>query len=404
MKNFYKVNMKERTVYVELEATNNDEKEIKSYFKEEIQDIKQLQKEEFESIENKKIFELTPIKFNSFSIEDFQKKYPKNIGLNIEFNPDLEMKSDEKLVNRYLFSSQDLSEIKVLTLRNNGEYASRDISIEQAKKELEQHFFPQIIKEWGLKNENELDNISKKIQEQEQKIEESKNKIEIIIDGKLNPLYFKNVKKEAEKYAKEIFNKNGLVNYSDNVKNKDIKIEPKKEKDDTDFFKKVYQFKSTLSPNIALINDAFSEKIKEAEKIESDIKDAKDKSERVKSKIDDLSNSSLSQSDKDRLFAEIEKDILNLKSTVEKLKEENQNLKKELELLVEKNKIESQKSGLEKENESLASKIEALKDKTKNSKAEFQEKTTGNKITYKDKPESQLIKDYENLNDNQKEK
>lgn len=342
-------------------------------------------------------------------IEDFEKKYPKNIGLNIKFNPVLEMKSDKKLENRYLFASQDLSEIKVLTLRNNGEYASRDISIEQAKKELEQHFFPQIIKEWGLKNENELDNISKKIQEQEQKIEESKNKIEIIIDGKLNPLYFENVKKEAEKYAKEIFNKNGLVNYSDNVKNKDIKIEPKKEKDDkekddTDFFKKVYQFKSTLSPNIALINDAFLEKIKEAEKIESDIKDAKDKSERVKSKIDDLSNSSLSQSDKDRLFAEIEKDILNLKSTVEKLKEENQNLKKELELLVEKNKIESQKSGLEKENESLTSKIEALKDKTKNSKAEFQEKTTENKITYKESKESQLIKDYENLNDNQKEK
>ena len=45
---------------------------------------------------------------------------------------------------------------------------------------------------------------------------ESKNEkeIEIIIDGKLNPLYFKNVKEEAVKYAKEIFNNNGLVNYS----------------------------------------------------------------------------------------------------------------------------------------------------------------------------------------------
>lgn len=247
-------------------------------------------------------------------IEDFQKKYPKNIGLN---------------------------------------------------KELEQHFFPQIIKEWGLKNETELKKVSEKIQEQDQRIKDLK---------------------------------------SDNVKNKDIKIEPKKEKDDTDFLKRIYQFKSDLSPNLNLINDAFSEKIKEAEKIESDIKDLKNSSERVESKIDDLSNSSLSQSEKNKLFSELEKDILNLKSTVEKLKEENQNLKKELELLVEKNKVEFQKSGLEKENESLVSKIEALKDKTKNSKAEFQEKTTGNKITYKDKPESQLIKDYENLNDNQKEK
>ncbi len=318
-------------------------------------------------------------------IEDFQKKYPKNIGLNIEFNPDLEIKSDKKLANRYLFCSQDLSEIKVLTLRSNGEYASRNINQEQAKKELEQHFFPQIIKEWGLKNENELDNLSKKIQEQEQKIE-------IIIDDKLNPLYFENVKKEAEKNAKEILNKSGLVN-SDNVKNKD----------NSDFFKKIYQFKSDLSPNIGLINDDFSEKIKEAEKIESDIKDVKDKSEKVDSKIDDLSSTNLSQSEKNKLFAELERDILNLKSTVEKLKEENQNLKKELELLVEKNKIESQKSNLEKDNSTLKDKIEALKDKTKNSKAEFQEKTTENKITY-NKPESQLIKDYENLNDNQKEK
>ena len=299
-------------------------------------------------------------------IEDFEKKYPKNIGLNIEFNPDLEMKSDEKLVNRYLFSSQDLSEIKVLTLRSNGEYASRDISIEQAKKELEQHFFPQFIKEWGLKNETELKKVSEKIKFQEEKIKDLK---------------------------------------SDNVKNKDIKIEPKKEKDNSDFFKKVYQLKSDLSLNIGLINDAFSEKIKEAEKIESDIKDVKNKSEKVSEKIDDLTNSSLSQSDKDKLFAELEKDILNLKSAVEKLKQENQNLKKELELLVEKNKIESQKSGLEKENESLTSKIESLKNKTQNLKNEFQEKTTENKITYKDKPESQLIKDYESLdNNNQKEK
>lgn len=298
-------------------------------------------------------------------IEDFEKKYPRNISLDIQFNPELEIKSDEKLENRYLFASQDLSEIKVLTLRSNGEYASRNINQALAEKELQQHFFPQIIKEWGLKNENELNNVSKKIQEQEQKIKDLK---------------------------------------SDNVQSKDVKIEPKKEKDDTDFLKKIYQFKSDLTPNIGLINDAFSEKIKEAEKIESDIKDVKSKSEKVSEKIDDLTNSSLSQSDKDKLFVELEKDILNLKSAVEKLKDENQNLKKELELLVEKNKIESQKSGLEKENSTLKDKIEALKNKTQNSKNEFQEKTTENKITYKDKPESQLIKDYEALNDNQKEK
>ena len=295
-------------------------------------------------------------------IEDFEKKYPKNIGLNIEFNPDLEIKTNEMLENRYLFATSDLAEIKILTVRNNGEYASRNINQAQLKKELEQHFFPQIINEWGLKNENELDNLSKKIQEQEQKIEELK---------------------------------------SDNVKSNDSKIEPKKEKDDTDFLKKIYQFKSNLSPNIGLINDAFEQNLKKAEKIETDIKDLKNNSKKIDSKINDLTDTSLSQTQKDKLFAELERDILNLKLAVDKLKEQNQTLKKELELLVEKNKIESQKSGLEKENSTLKDKIEALKNKTQNSKTEFQEKTTENKITYK---ESQLIKDYENLNDNQKEK
>ncbi|CAM4003199.1 toprim domain-containing protein [Arcobacter cloacae] len=256
-----------------------------------------------------------------------------------------------------------LSEIKKLNLEfdKTNYLGNLNKEIKMEKEDLDEKI------EIFRKNENELDKVSEKIQEQEQKIKDLK----------------------SNQFQKE-----------------DIKVEQqKKEKDNSDFFKKVYQFKSTLSPNIGLINDDFSEKIKEAEKIESDIKDVKDKSERVKSKIDDLSNSSLSQSDKDRLFAEIEKDILNLKLAVEKLKEENLSLSKELELLLEKNKIESQKSGLQKENESLASKIEALRNKTQNSKTEFQEKTTENKITYKESKESQLIKDYESLdNTNQKEK
>ncbi|MFW2525444.1 hypothetical protein ACN5O8_06925 [Aliarcobacter butzleri] len=239
---------------------------------------------------------------------------------------------------------------------------------------------------------NYLGNLKKEIKMEKEDLEE---KIEI----------FRINEKELDKVSEKIkFQEEKIKDLkSDNVKNKDIKIEPKKEKDDTDFFKKVYQVKSNLSPNIGLINDAFLEKIKEAEKIETDIKDVKDKSEKVDEKIDDLSNSSLSQSEKNKLFMELETDILNLKLTVEKLKEENQNLKKELELLIEKNKIESQKAGLEKDNSTLKDKIEALKNKTQTSKNEFQS-STENKITYKDKPEYQLVRDYENLNDNQKEK
>ena len=201
----------------------------------------------------------------------------------------------------------------------------------------------QALKKWSLKNEIELQKVLEKIELQEQKIKDLK---------------------------------------SNQFQKKDIKIELEKEKHDVDFFNKIYKFKSDLSPNIGLDND-FEQSFKKAEKIEADIGNVKNESEKVDIKIDELSSNSslLSKSEKDKLFDELEKDILNLKSAVEKLKEENQNLKKELELLVEKNKIQSQKSGLEKENFSLKDKLEALKDKTRNLKNEF-ESDSKNKITY----------------------
>lgn len=203
----------------------------------------------------------------------------------------------------------------------------------------------QILKKWSLKNETDLQKIAEKIKQQEQKI-------------------------------------------------KDLKIETNKEKNDLDFLESIYQFKSDLSPNIEFNNDDFDKSFKKAEKIESDIGNVKNKSEKVDLKIDNLSNASLPQGEKDKLFVELEKDILNLKSAVEKLRDENQNLKKELELIIEKNKIESQKIGLEKENSNLKDKLEALKDKTQNSKNEFQEKTK-NKITYSDSKEAQKINEKE---------
>ena len=211
----------------------------------------------------------------------------------------------------------------------------------------------QIIKKWTLKNEVELKKILEKIQQQEQKIK----------DLKLNQYQ-------------------------------------KKDKDDSNFINQFYKFKSDLSPNIELDNDDFEVNL---HKVESDIKNVKDNSAKVDLKIDNLSSSSLSHTQKDKLFDELEKDILNLKSAVQKLKEENQNLKKELELLVEKNKVESQKSGLEKENSNLKDKLQDLKNKTQNSKNEF-ELDSKSKITYKDKPESQIVKYSENLNYNQKDR
>ena len=164
-------------------------------------------------------------------------------------------------------------------------------------------------------------------------------------------------------------------------------MKKKQEKDDSD-----------LTPNIGLDNDDFEVNLN---KVESDIKNVKDDSAKVDVKIDDLSNSSLSQTQKDKLFDELEKDILNLKKAVEKLKEENQNLKKELELIIEKNKVESQKSGLEKENSNLKDKLQDLKNKTQNSKNEF-ESDSKNKITYSQNAEK--IKEYKTENQNERER
>ena len=213
----------------------------------------------------------------------------------------------------------------------------------------------QALKKWSLKNEIELQKVLEKIELQEQKIKDLK---------------------------------------SNQFRKKDIKIELEKEKHDVDFFNKIYKFKSDLSPNIGLDND-FEQSFKKAEKIEADIGNVKNESEKVDIKIDELSsNSSLSKSEKDKLFDELEKDILNLKSAVEKLKEENQNLKKELELLVERNKVESQKSNLEKENSNLKDKLQDLKNKTQNLKNEF-ESDSKNKITYSDSKDIQKIQEHQ---------
>ena len=216
----------------------------------------------------------------------------------------------------------------------------------------------QALKKWSLKNEIELQKVLEKIELQEQKIKDLK---------------------------------------SNQFQKKDIKH-------DVDFFNQIYKFKSDLSPNIALDND-FEQSFKKAEKIEADIGNVKNESEKVDIKIDELSsNSSLSKSEKDKLFDELERDIQNLKSAVEKLKEENQNLKKELELIIEKNKIESQQTMLKKENSNLKDKLESLKNKTQNLKNEF-ESDSKNKITYSDSKDTQKIQEHQKLeNQNERER
>ena len=281
-------------------------------------------------------------------LNTYELEFPKNVGLKIDFNPNIEQFHDNQIrENRYLFAKDDLTQIKVLSLRSNGEYVVKDILKNEAKKELEKYFQFHLVQEWQIQKSKEIEKLENKIKKQE--------------------LIIKN---------REIL--------------KEKEIENPKEIESKSFdFEKFYKIKTEFK---ALeFDDSFEKNIG---KIETDIKNVKDNSAKVDLKIDNLSSSSLSHTQKDKLFDELEKDILSLKTAVEKLKEENQNLKKELELLVEKNKVESQKSNLEKENSNLKDKLQDLKNKTQNLKNEF-ESDSKNKITYSDSKDIQKIQEHQ---------
>ncbi|MFW2610334.1 hypothetical protein [Aliarcobacter butzleri] len=172
------------------------------------------------------------------------------------------------------------------------------------------------------------------------------------------------------------------------INQKDIKIDEKEKKENDDFLKKIYNQSSKL--NSSFSKDIFSTQAQKVERIETEKSKVKEETEKIEVKIDDLSsNCNLNQSNKEKLFDELEKDILNLKSVVEKLKKENLELKKELELILEKEKLISEKSGLKKENQSVKDKIEALKNKTQNTKKEFESNTKNLKIQDKNVVEKQ---------------
>lgn len=169
------------------------------------------------------------------------------------------------------------------------------------------------------------------------------------------------------------------------INEKDLRIE---EKENDDFLQKIYNQSSKLNSNFS--QDIFYPQAQKLEKIEVEKSKVEEQTEKIEVKIDDLSsNSNLNQSDKEKLFDELEKDILNLKSAVENLKKENLELKKELELILEKEKLISEKSGLEKENQSVKDKIEALKNKTQNTKKEFESDTKNLKTQDKNVVEKQ---------------
>ncbi|WP_418186533.1 toprim domain-containing protein [Aliarcobacter lanthieri] len=149
------------------------------------------------------------------------------------------------------------------------------------------------------------------------------------------------------------------------IKNKD-KEEKTEFKLNPDFLKQVNDVK----------NNTLEEKTEFTSK---KIDNLKEESKNIGEKIKDYSESKIL--DKSELFKNLEKEIHQFSAMVEALKNENRELKRELELLIQKDEKEKEQKSLEKDNASLKEKIEKMRDK-KHEK--IQEKTPEkiNKISY----------------------
>ena len=149
------------------------------------------------------------------------------------------------------------------------------------------------------------------------------------------------------------------------IKNKD-KEEKTEFKLNPDFLKQVNDVK----------NNTLEEKTEFTSK---KIDNLKEESKNIGEKIKDYSENKIL--DKSELFKNLEKEIHQFSAMVEALKNENRELKRELELLIQKDEKEKEQKSLEKDNASLKEKIEKMRDKKPE---KVQEKTPEkiNKVSY----------------------
>ena len=149
------------------------------------------------------------------------------------------------------------------------------------------------------------------------------------------------------------------------IKNKD-KEEKTEFKLNPDFLKQVNDVK----------NNTLEEKTEFTSK---KIDNLKEESKNIGEKIKDYSENKIL--DKSELFKNLEKEIHQFSAMVEALKNENRELRRELELLIQKDEKEKEQKSLEKDNASLKEKIEKMRDKKPE---KVQEKTPEkiNKVSY----------------------
>ncbi len=139
--------------------------------------------------------------------------------------------------------------------------------------------------------------------------------------------------------------------------------------------------------NPKIFKDIYDKDLSIDEKIDlttTKVDELKEESKNIGEKIKDYSESKMV--DKSELFRTLEKEIHQFSAMIEALKNENRELRRELELLIQKDEKEKEQKSLEKENKNLQEKIENMKNKKTTSKEQTPEKI--NKVSY-DKTEAQ---------------
>ena len=192
---------------------------------------------------------------------------------------------------------------------------------------------------------------------------ENRDKKELLQKTVKNQVRLTVINNQAQKY----------IDFLKLIKNKD-KEEKTEFKLNPDFLKQVNDVK----------NNTLEEKTEFTSK---KIDNLKEESKNIGEKIKDYSENKIL--DKSELFKNLEKEIHQFSAMVEALKNENRELRRELELLIQKDEKEKEQKSLEKDNASLKEKIEKMRDKKPE---KVQEKTPEkiNKISYEKTPEQEM--------------
>lgn len=221
------------------------------------------------------------------------------------------------------------------------------------------HEIRELIEQYS--SDEDAIHFSQKINEIEEKATQKNNSEPIYLFSQYkirnNELRLSLLKEQAQNYNEIIHSR---------VEKSELKLNPNFLKDQ-EHMKEELETKTNEDKPIFI-----SKRIDNLKKISSNIKD----------KVTDFQNIKFS---KNELFKELEKQIAEFEAMIELLTEENRNLKKELDLIIEKEQKSTQNKNLEKENSSLKDKIEAFKNKDKtpfDEDLKAKKPLKANKITY----------------------